>query len=172
MFHKDSATNGNTSYYYSENSVLKAVFLPQTISQIGYHDGKVVQGASTLFYSFSNCTALEYVEFHSNTVLNDNTLNKGGFTNCSSLKAISLPDSITIFGSDALGGCTSLQAVYLPSSLTSLSSSSDPFAKSSNIYFVNEPFTMNSASDVPSKPEVYCLPQGLTSFGKAIAVTA
>ena len=168
VFHKDSATNGNTSYYYSENSVLKAVFLPQTISQIGYHDGKVVQGASTLFYSFSNCTALEYVEFHSNTVLNDNTLNKGGFTNCSSLKAISLPDSITIFGSDALGGCTSLQAVYLPSSLTSLSSSSDPFAKSSNIYFVNEPFTMNSASDVPSKPEVYCLPQGLTSFGKAI----
>ena len=168
VFHQDNSTSGNTSYYYNENNVLKAVFLPQTLSQIGWHDKKVVNAADTIFYSFSNCIALEYVEFHSNTVLNDNTLNKGGFTNCSSLKAISLPDSITIFGSDALGGCTSLQAVYLPSSLTSLSSSSDPFAKSSNIYFVNEPFTMNSASDVPSKPEVYCLPQGLTSFGKAI----
>ncbi|MBQ2809957.1 MAG: leucine-rich repeat protein [Clostridia bacterium] len=169
VFHTDTATNGSTSYYYNENSVLKVVFLPQTISQIGYHDGKVVQGAAnTIFYSFSNCTALEYVEFHSNTVLNDNTLNRGGFTNCKSLKAISLPDSIKIFGNAALAGCTALEAVYLPSSLATLSSAGDPFVNSDNMYFVSSPFTMNSANDVPSKPELYYFPQELTSFGAAV----
>ena len=167
VFHTDNAA-GSSSYYYKENNLLKAVFLPNTLSHIGWHDKKIVNGADSLFYSFSNCTALEYVEFHSSTVLDDNTLNKGAFTNCSSLKAISLPNSIKIFGNAALGGCTSLTAVYLPSSLTTLSGAGNPFVDCNNVYFVSEPFMMNSASDVPSKPDVYYFPQGLTSFGKAV----
>ena len=166
VFHTNDTIPSVTELILNENTVLNAVFLPDTLEHIGWSQG--LTNTMAAFYSFNNCTALEYVEFHSNTVLDDNTLNRGAFVNCSSLKAISLPDSIKVFGNAALADCTSLTAVYLPSSLTTFSGAGNPFANSSNMYFVNEPFMMNSASDVPSRPDVYYFPKGLTSFGAAI----
>ena len=166
VFHTNDTIPSVTELILNENTVLNAVFLPDTLEHIGWSQG--LTNTTAAFYSFNNCTALEYVEFHSNTVLDDNTLNRGAFVNCSSLKAISLPDSIKVFGNAALADCTSLTAVYLPSSLTTFSGAGNPFANSSNMYFVNEPFMMNSASDVPSRPDVYYFPEGLTSFGAAI----
>ena len=165
-FHTNDTIPSETELILNENTVLNAVFLPDKLEHIGWSQG--LTNTTAAFYSFNNCTALEYVEFHSNTVLDDNTLNRGAFVNCSSLKAISLPDSIKVFGNAALADCTSLTAVYLPSSLTTFSGAGNPFANSSNMYFVNEPFMMNSASDVPSRPDVYYFPEGLTSFGAAI----
>ena len=166
VFHTNDTIPSVTEAILNENTVLKAVFLPDTLEHIGWSQG--LTNIVAAFYSFNNCTALEYIEFHSSTILDDNTLNRGAFVNCSSLKAISLPDSIKVFGNAALADCTSLMAVYLPSSLTTLSGAGNPFANSSNIYFVNEPFIMNSVSDIPSKPDTYYFPEGLTSFGAAV----
>ena len=167
-FHTNETIPSVTEAILNENTVLKAIFLPDTLVHIGWSQG--ITNTMAAFYSFNNCTALEYVEFHPNTVFNDNTLNRGAFVNCSSLRAISLPNSIKIFGNAALAGCTSLTAVYLPSSLTTFSGAGNPFANSDNIYFVNDSFIINSVDDIPSKPETYCFPQGLTSFG-AVALS-
>ena len=132
-FHTNETIPSVTEAILNENTVLKAIFLPDTLVHIGWSQG--ITNTMAAFYSFNNCTALEYVEFHPNTVFNDNTLNRGAFVNCSSLRAISLPNSIKIFGNAALAGCTSLTAVYLPSSLTTFSGAGNPFANSDNIYF-------------------------------------
>ncbi len=165
-FHTNETIPSLTEAILNENAVLRAIFLPDTLKHIGWSQG--ITSTMAAFYSFNNCTALEYVEFHPGTVLDDNTLNRGAFVNCSSLKAISLPDSIKIFGNAALAGCSSLTAVYLPAALTTLSGAGNPFANSDNIYFVNEPFRMNSVNDIPSKPKMYYFPQGLTSFGATV----
>ena len=165
-FHTNETIPSLTEAILNENAVLRAIFLPDTLKHIGWSQG--ITSTMAAFYSFNNCTALEYVEFHPGTVLDDNTLNRGAFVNCSSLKAISLPDSIKIFGNAALAGCSSLTAVYLPAALTTLSGAGNPFANSDNIYFVNEPFRMNSVNDIPSKPKIYYFPQGLTSFGATV----
>ncbi len=166
-FHTNTTINNVTELKLNENNVLKAVFLPNTLVHIGWAQFHVANTVAA-FYSFNNCTALEYVEFHKDTQLDDKTLNRGAFLNCSSLKALSLPDCITTIGNAALADCSSLEAVYLSQDLTTLSNGGNPFANNSNLYFVNESFIMNSSEDIPQKPEVYCFPSGLTSFGAAI----
>ena len=167
VFHTNTTINSAAELKLNENNVLKAVFLPNTLVHIGWAQAHVANTVAA-FYSFNNCTALEYVEFHKDTQLDDKTLNRGAFLNCSSLKALSLPDCITTIGNAALADCSSLEAVYLSQNLTTLSSGGNPFANSSNLYFVNKSFIMNSSKDIPQKPEVYCFPSGLTSFGATI----
>ena len=166
-FHTNTTISNVAELKLNENNVLKAVFLPNTLVHIGWAQAHVANTVAA-FYSFNNCTALEYVEFHKDTQLDDKTLNRGAFLNCSSLKALSLPDCITTIGNAALADCSSLEAVYLSQDLTTLSNGGNPFANNSNLYFVNESFIMNSSEDIPQKPEVYCFPSGLTSFGAAI----
>ncbi|MBQ7789188.1 MAG: leucine-rich repeat protein [Clostridia bacterium] len=166
-FHTNTTISNSVELKLNENNVLKAVFLPETLIHIGWANAHVANTVAA-FYSFNNCTALEYVELHKDTQLDDKTLNRGAFLNCSSLKALSLPDCITTIGNAALADCSSLEAVYLSQDLTTLSNGGNPFANNSNLYFVNESFIMNSSEDIPQKPEVYCFPSGLTSFGAAI----
>ncbi|MBQ7226678.1 MAG: leucine-rich repeat protein [Clostridia bacterium] len=165
-FHTNTSSESNIYNSYNENNVLKAVFLPETLKLIGWQDNKTyVRADNTAFYSFNNCTALEYVEFHKDTALSDNTINRGAFTLCTSLKAISIPEGITTIGGGAFQNCSSLNAVYLPGTLTkiNLDSSSFSFIGCNDMYFVNEPFVMNSVSRVPQKPDTYYLPSGLTT---------
>ena len=165
-FHTNTKSESNIYNSYNENNVLKAVFLPETLKLIGWQDnGTYVKADNTAFYSFNNCTALEYVEFHEGTVLSDNTINRGSFTLCKSLKAISIPEGITVIGGGAFYDCSSLQAVYLPSTLKTINLDATwfSFTGCENMYFVNEPFVMTSASQVPEKPDTYYLPSGLTT---------
>ena len=165
-FHTNTSSESNIYNSYNENNVLKAVFLPETLKLIGWQDNKTyVRADNTAFYSFNNCTALEYVEFHEGTVLSDNTINRGAFTLCTSLKAISIPEGITAIGGGAFYNCSSLQAVYLPSTLKTINLDATwfSFTNCTNMYFVNEPFVMNSVSQVPQKPDTYYLPSGLTT---------
>lgn len=48
----------------------------------------------------------------------------GIFTNCTSLKRVVLPSSLTEIGSGVFNGCTSLSSINLPDSITSISSRS------------------------------------------------
>jgi len=145
---------------FRESKVLKAVYIPKTIKTMGW------SGNNNNFVSFENCSALEYVEFHSDaalTVLNSNT-----FNNCTSLKAISLPDNIKTVSHTTFSGCTALQAVYLPASLENFVANkwnTGAFYNCSNMYFVNEPFVLNSTcTNMPSKPEVYYFPESLVGI--------
>ncbi|MBO5286488.1 MAG: leucine-rich repeat protein [Clostridia bacterium] len=87
------------------------------------------------------------------------------FYGCKNLKAFSMPDCFTtIYDIAHFKNCSSMTAVYLSKNLTKWQStgSSYPgtFDDCGKMYFVNEPFTYDN---IPSKPDVYYFPVGLTS---------
>ncbi len=67
-------------------------------------------------YTCRSCTALENFDFHGATIIGS-----CAFEDCSSLKLIALPESITEIGSYAFENCTSLALTTLPSNLLNLS---------------------------------------------------
>ena len=101
------------------------------------------------------------------------------FEGCTSLKAISIPEGVTIMGNKSLRNCTSLQAIYLPSTLTTLGtedSGTDKgvFYQSKKIYFVDEPFNVfdgdtliGNSFVMPEKPSVYFMPTCLNFLGNS-----
>ena len=154
IIHKD-AFRGST--------VLKAVYIPETFKGIGW-------GNNDNIVSFQNCSALQYVEFPART--NMTTLGSNSFENCTSLKAISIPEGVTSITHTSFSGCTALEAIYLPSTLESFSDhnwNTGAFYNCSKAYFVAEPFKLNSTlTNVPSKPTVYYFPKNLTLIDETL----
>ena len=142
---------------FRDSTVLKAVYIPNTIKALGW-------GNNDNHVSFSGCSALEYVEFPSKmeylTTIGSNT-----FQNCTSLKAISIPEGIKKINTVAFAGCTSLQAIYLPSTLEEFADhnwNTGAFYNCTSAYFVSEPFTLNTTcTNIPAKPTVYYFPKNL-----------
>ena len=48
------------------------------------------------------------------------SIGDGAFDECSSLKSISIPDSVTSIGDFAFSGCSSLTSIEIPNSVTSI----------------------------------------------------
>jgi len=155
---------------FSGCALLKAVKLPESLTTI--------ESDTALF---SSCPKLEFVQFPKNFNGFNGTINRSMFENCSSLKAISLPEGITTIDYKALRSCTSLQAVYLPSTLTNLGRVSNytasdwgVFYQSSKVYFVDKPFDVFDGDTLlgdnfkmPAKPDVYYMPSGLKVVGNS-----
>ena len=88
---------------FKKASKLKKLHIPSTIQKIGN-------------YAFSECSVLEFVTFEANSQLT--VVETSAFYNCTSLAAISLPDSTTNIQEGAFLGCSSLSSITLPMSLT------------------------------------------------------
>lgn len=92
---------------------LKSISIPARVSEIKER-------------AFSGCHALESVTFNKDKH-NSGTgeveeymlriIGANAFENCSSLKYVEIPESVTTIGTYAFDGCTSLATVYLPASL-------------------------------------------------------
>ncbi len=74
-------------------------------------------------------------------------IDEAAFKDCSTLKSINLPNTITTIGDEAFSGCSSLKSINLPDVITSLGSSS--FANCFSLTTINLPNSLkNLASDV------------------------
>lgn len=67
---------------------------------------------------FSGCTMLESVTFAENSVVK--TVGMMAFYNCSALKTIELPDSVTSLAMRSFFNCTSLTDITIPASVTGI----------------------------------------------------
>ena len=104
--------------------------------------------------------------------------NCGTFKGCPKLVAMSVPMGTTeLINRFVAQGCTSLTAVYLPNTIEKMGTNGGgqgPFCGATNMYFVNEPFTVGQCLvdgeldltklNLPSKPTVYYMPENLTTI--------
>ena len=164
--------NGRTSFIqrinqnaFNRSSLIRAAFLPKSINLMGPANGDQYK-----FSAFRECANLEYVEFPANSAIT--TIGNAAFYKCSSLKAISLPNNVTVIEPVAFQHCTSLQAVYLPDGFQKMmcnNATSGSFNNCTSMYFVDEPFVLNSTlSNIPEKESVYYFPSTLTGLGEGI----
>ncbi|HBI37289.1 MAG TPA: hypothetical protein DDY71_06550 [Spirochaetia bacterium] len=89
-----------------------------------------IQGLTVKFvgnYAFSNCTSLKTVTIPSSIT----TIGAYAFYNCTSLTGIEIPNSVTYIGGSAFYDCTSLTAIQIPDSVTSIYT--DTFYKCSSL---------------------------------------
>ena len=110
-------TIGETSGTFSNNTKIRTIIIPNTITNIGM---STFSGCTSLTsinmpdgikiipsYLFSGCTSLTSINIpDSVTAIGDNA-----FKNCI-LSSISIPDTITYIGSTVFDGCTNLTKVY------------------------------------------------------------
>ncbi len=164
--------NGRTSFIqrinqnaFNRSSLIRAAFLPKSINLMGPANGDQYK-----YSAFRECANLEYVEFPANSAIT--TIGNAAFYKCSSLKAISLPNNVTVIEAVAFQHCTSLQAVYLPDGFQKMmcnNATSGSFNNCTSMYFVDEPFVPNSTlTNIPEKESVYYFPSTLTGLGEGI----
>ena len=92
---------------------LKEIVFPDSLINIGNSNSSVGEPVYTTFGAFYGCTSLESVVFN-------NGLKKIAdycFENCTSLKKVVIPDSVSVLGTGAFQGCTSLESVKLGNGL-------------------------------------------------------
>ena len=106
---------------FSRNTTLKSITLPESINDIGYR--AYGQGGS----AFENCTALESIVIKGNIT----TIRVRTFYGCSSLKSITLPESLErIDGTNAGNDCSSLEEIIIPDKVTTIGDKSFSFCTS------------------------------------------
>lgn len=149
---------------FQNNKTIKYVSLPATITTINAA-------------AFHSCSNLVFVDFNDN----QNTISSpsyGIFRNCSSLKAVCLPDGMTNIPDQAFTNCTALTAVYLPARVEHIkgnktANDGPAFGNSPNMYLVNEKFEVRDENGnfytaetfvLPEKPEVYYFPSTLKTI--------
>ena len=133
--------------------------MPSTITYLG---------PSVIRHSYS----LEFVDFNENAN-NINFDNWGHFMDCTSLKAVSLPDNVTVLCNRIFVNCDNLLAVYLPDNLEQMNTNNNgqgPFCFSEKMYFVQDAFEVRDENGyffgdsfvMPEKPEMYFMPKTLS----------
>ena len=149
---------------FLDNKNIKYVSLPATITKLGPS-------------AFRGCSNLNFVDFNDNQ--NDVDFNNWGhFKDCTSLKAVSLPDNVDYIVNRIFANCKNLEAVYLPSATTNIESNgygdNGAFSYCHKMYFVQEPFEVRDENGnfygdkfvMPERPDVYFFPSNLQKLYK------
>lgn len=110
-----------SDFAFTKNTTLKSITLPESINDIGYS----VYGLGGS--AFENCTALESIVIKGNIT----TIRVRTFYGCSSLKSITLPESLErIDGTNAFYDCSSLEEIIIPDKVTTIGDKSFSFCTS------------------------------------------
>lgn len=173
-----SYINGKTGKNYTIANVV-SVDIPEGITTVGTFVGYGLKNLKRITFPYS-VTSVGGVGFQNASSLEECIFEKGGnpafteinqymFSNCTSLKWFSMPDSVTRLTGEGshFGKCINLTAVHLSNSLETINYSKGEFAFDGcgKMYLVNEFFTDDS---IPEKPTVYYFPESyadLTSGG-------
>ncbi len=110
---------------------------------------------------FRNCSTLKSVTIGNSVT----SIGEGAFYECNSLKNITIPDSVTSIGSSAFYKCTSLTSITIPDSVTSIGSSA--FYKCTSLTSITIP---NSVTSIGSDAFYSC--DSLTSVTIGNSVTS
>lgn len=115
-------------------SALKSIYIPKTITTVGYYDGYTDSKA----YPFVGCTNISDVTFAEGiTAIPNNlfaysgismikipntitTIQSNCFLGCTNLRTVDLPDTIVSIGASAFNGCSSLSSINMPRKLESI----------------------------------------------------
>jgi hypothetical protein len=100
---RTSRVTGIESWAFDGDSDLTSVFIPDSVTTIGW-------------YAFRDCRGL------TNVVIGNSVTSIGhhAFYGCSSLTNVSIPDSVTGIGNYTFSGCSSLTSVTIPDSVTDI----------------------------------------------------
>ena len=90
-------------------TALTGVALPDSLTALGH-------GA------FWNCSALTAVEFPAGITPPSWSSSSGMLRNCTSLRSVKLPGTVSSLGGDFFAGCTALEQIVLPDSVTEIGS--------------------------------------------------
>ncbi len=137
------------------STALKYIYLPSTINTVAYQNGGVFQG----------CTSLEAVIFAKDAKIG--TIGNNFVINCSSLKCVSLPSSVTKIAYNAFNKA-SIGGLYLGETLEEITSGGNydagAFYNCKNLYFVQNPFEYYGyEGTLPEKSEIYFFPNTLAT---------
>ena len=113
--------------------------------------------------AFSNCSSLKSITIPSNVT----SIGSSAFNGCSSLQSITIPESVTSIGSNAFSGCSSLKSITIPSSVTSIISNT--FSGCSSLQSITFPSSVTSIGDSAfngcSSLQSITIPESVTSIG-------
>lgn len=124
----DGATYLGANCFDGCNS-LKLVAMPQSVITIKGSAFKGCRSLDTVFlpnlsllndYLFSECASLKSISIPQTVT----KLSRYAFYRCYALSSISIPQSVTAFGDYVFAGCSALESLTIPQSVTTLGSSS------------------------------------------------
>ena len=153
--------NEITSVTATNNTALTYIQIPNTVTEIKGNTANFLSKPNSAFYK---CTSLRNVTLPDTIT----SIGKQAFSGCASLVSINIPNSVTKIGASILSGCTSLIEVTLPDSLTSINSST--FYNCSSLGSINIPDGVTSigfdAFYGCSSLRNVTLPDTITSIGE------
>ena len=132
---------------FAWNMSLRTVHLPQSLEKIGEGSFKQCSSLESVnlhdniteigFDAFWYCTSLEEIHIPAHlkviegnsfagleklksVVLPDGLESLGGFSSCTSLQSVNIPDSVTVIENGAFSRCTSLTSIVIPDKVTAI----------------------------------------------------
>ncbi len=120
---------------FSGCSSLSSIEIPLNVTEIGKN---AFAGCSNIKEAIIPMFALKEIDttnLESLVLTSGTSIEANAFRNCTSLKSVTISDSITNIESHAFYGCTSLTSVTIPSSVTSIREGA--FANCTNLTIVN-----------------------------------
>lgn len=110
-------------YAFIKCESLKSVVVPGYVDKIGIYafswckslSSVVINSVNEIGSAFCNCTSLESVKIN-----NVNKIGNSAFYMCTSLRDITIPDSVTEIDMWAFQGCASLKSITIPASVTKI----------------------------------------------------
>ena len=154
-------------YAFSDCSGLRHATIPGHISfkdHFGIYsniDTVVISNGSTTIPLFSECSKIKYISIPNSIT----SIGGGTFSGCTSLTSINIPSSVTSIGGAAFENCRGLTSINIPSSVTSIGQRA--FSDCSGLTSINIP---SSITKIESG--VFSVCSGLTSINIPSSVTS
>ena len=132
-------------FYYAINAKNEititghSYFYPSFLDIPSTIEGKIVTTIGK--YAFADCSSLKRITIPDSVI----SIGYGAFENCDSLTSITIPDSVTTIGDYAFSGCDSLISITIPNSVTTIGQST--FSSCDSLTSITIPDSVTTIGD-------------------------